>query len=136
MTTPAAERLYRAQHEHRFEGARPVVFNPHGRPPEELPAIYGFNNGGSDHWYSGVILAEDGTCLGGHACSHEAYMPADLGVIPGGLGQSRHAETFEPHYPDGYRMEFVSMDDVKGHAGLMEAYRKNQEQAKANADPE
>ena len=46
MTTPAAERLYLAQHAHEMEGRGWAVHNPHGKPLDELPVIYGFNNGG------------------------------------------------------------------------------------------
>ena len=124
MTTEAAARLYEAQHLVEWEGARIAVHNPHGKPIAELPVIYGFNNGGSNSWYSGVLLAADGTGLGGHVCSSEAYMPADLGVLEGSRAD-RH-EGFRKHYPEGYRMEFVPMNDVRSHAGLLDAYRLNQ----------
>lgn len=133
MTTPAAEALYLAQHRLSVEGKGWAVFNPHNRPLDELPVIYGFNNGGSPGWYSGVLLAEDGKYLGGHVCSHEGYMPHDLGVLEGSR-PDRH-ETFREHYPDGYRMEFVGLGDVRGHEGLAEAYRRNQA-AKDAPDPE
>lgn len=96
-----------------------AVFNPHGKPVETLPVIYGFNNGGSPGWFSGCLLAEDGTHLGGHICSHELYMPGDLGVIEGRRAD-RH-ETFRAHYPDGYRMDFVGYADVHQHSGLKAA---------------
>ena len=115
-----------------MEGKGIAIFNPHGRPVAELPIIYGFNNGGSPGWYSGCLIAADGMGLGGHLCSAEAYMPHDLGILEG-TRPDRH-ETFRAHYPDGYRMEFIPLEDVKrGHAGLLEAYRLNQilaEQAK------
>lgn len=124
MTTAAAAALYEAQHVYRHAGLRKAVFNPHGKPLDELPVIYGFNNGGSPGWMSAVLLAEDGTCLGGHCCSSEAYMPADLGVLEG-TRDDRHKD-FRKHYPDGYRMEFVRGADVKTHAGLAKAYQLNQ----------
>jgi len=100
-----------------------AIFNPHNKPIEELPVIYGFNNGGSPGWYSGVLLAEDGEGLGGHLCSHEAYMPGDLGCLEGSR-PDRH-EGFRQHYPDGYRMEFVGFDAVSNHPGISEACKKN-----------
>ena len=124
MTTPAAERLYQAQHLLEMEGRRVAHYNPHNRPIEDLPVIYGFNNGGSPGMYSAVLIAEDGVALGGHACSHECYMPGDLGILEG-TRPDRH-EGFRKHYPDGYRMEFVPGDQVKSHAGLMAAYQRNQ----------
>ena len=106
-----------------------AVYNPNEKPVEELPVIYGFNNGGGGCFLAGALLAEDGTGLGGHGCSSEYYMLSDLGILEGSR-PDRH-EDFKRHYPDGYRMDFVSINDVKGHAGLDKAYKLNQEQAKA-----
>lgn len=129
MTTAARERLYQAQHLVEMEGRAIAIFNPHNKPIEELPAIYGFNNGGAQGWYQAVLLADDGAVLGGHACSAECYMPHDLGILEGSR-PDRH-ETFRKHYPDGYRMEFVPGDQIKTHPGLEAAYQRNQERAKA-----
>lgn len=116
MTTAAAARLYEAQHLFAMEGRGWSVFNPHGKPIDSLPVIYGFNNGGEPGWYTGLLLADDGTCLGSHICSSEGYMPHDLGILAG-TRPDRH-EDFRAHYPDGYRMEFVGQADVLSHAGL------------------
>jgi hypothetical protein len=128
MTTPAAERLYLAQHLLKYEDKHWAVFNPNNRPLEELPAIYGFNNGGSPGWYSAVAIAEDGTCLGGHCCSHEGYMEGDLGIIEGAR-PDRHANDYQKHHPDGYRMEFVPSEEIESHEGLKAAFARNQEKA-------
>ena len=127
MTTRAAERLYLAQHLHKYEGKQWAVHNPQGRPLEELPVIYGFNNGGRPGWLSAVLLAEDGTHLGGHICSHEGYMLHDLGILEG-TREDRH-ETFRKHYPEGYRMEFIGLEDVKSHKGLDAACERHQKLA-------
>jgi hypothetical protein len=132
MTTKAAEALYEAQHVHAHEGKGYAMYNPHNKMPHELPTIYGFNNGGDHHFLSAVLLAEDGTGLGGHGCSSEAYMRADLGILEG-TRPDRH-ESFKEHYPDGYKMDFVPMDDVKTHKGLTAAYELNQEKAKQEND--
>lgn len=129
MTTPQAEAVYLARHLGEVAGRGYAVFNPHDMPLHELPVIYGFNNGGSPGWYNGVLLSEDGHCLGGHACSNEGYMPNDLGILEGSR-PDRH-ETFRQHYPDGYRMDFISASDVRGHAGLDAAYKLNQALAEA-----
>ena len=131
MTTEAAARLYAAQHIIENAGKSYAVFNPHNKPVEELPIIYGFNNGGSPNRYSAVLLAEDGTFLGSHICSDECYMPHDLGILEG-TRSDRH-ETFQKHYPDGYRMDFIPASEVKAHAGLEAAYKLNQEKAKSEA---
>lgn len=104
-----------------------AVFNPKDRPADELPVIYGFNNGGQPGLLNGVLIAEDGAYLGGHACSHEFYMPGDLGVIEGHR-PDRH-EKFRHHYPDGYRMEFVGHAQVKSHPGLDAACKRHAERA-------
>jgi len=123
MTTPARETLYLAQHLVGWEGRGYAFFNPHNRPLEELPIIYGFNNGGPPEFYRACLLAEDGAGLGDHICSHEAYMTADLGVLEGSR-PDRH-ETFREHYPDGYRMDFIPAPDVKTHPGLEAAYNRH-----------
>jgi len=139
MTTQAAERLYLAQHLYEHEGKGWAIFNPHGKPVQELPAIYGFNNGGSPGWYSAVAIAEDGACLGGHLCSAEGYMPHDLGILEG-TRLDRHEDAYQKHYPDGYRMVWVSSEELKGHSGIDEACRLNQlaaeKQKAADASPE
>ncbi len=123
MTTPAAARLYEAQHLCEWECRGWAVYNPHNKPRDELPVIYGFNNGGSPQWLSAVLVAEDGEGLGGHICSSEGYMPHDLGIIEGAR-PDRH-EGFREHYPDGYRMEFVSYANVPDHAALNLAFERN-----------
>ena len=123
MTTQAAEALYEAQHVFKHEGRNVAVFNPNGLPAQDLPVIYGFNNGGSPGWMFAELLAADGTHLGSHCCSSEAYMPADLGVLQG-TRPDRH-ETFKAHYTNGYRMEFVGHEFVDEHAGIKAAFALN-----------
>jgi hypothetical protein len=128
MTSPARQKLYEAQHMVEVEGRGWAVVNPHGKPVDELPIIYGFNNGGGGDWWHAELLAADGTHLGGHVCSSEGYMPHDLGVLEGSR-PDRHA-TFLAHYPDGYRMVFVGKDDVRSCAGLVMAFDLNQQKRK------
>ena len=134
MTTKAAEALYLAQHNVGMEGKEFAIYNPQGRPPTELPAIFGFNNGGSSGWYSAVLLAEDGTGMGSHCCSAEGYMKHDLGILEG-TRPDRH-ESFKKHYPDGYRMEWVETEVARehGHPGLELAIKRNSEMAPETAD--
>ncbi|OYW62712.1 MAG: hypothetical protein B7Z31_00130 [Rhodobacterales bacterium 12-65-15] len=129
MTTPAAAALYEAQHVYAHEGRPVAIHNPRNAPIESLPIIFGFNNGGSPGWMSAVLLAEDGTPLGGHLCSSETYMLADLGILQG-TRPDRHENDFQKHYPDGYRMEFVGGEDIAGHESLNAAI------ARANANKE
>ena len=124
MTTPAAAQLYLAQHKVTMEGRRFAVFNPHNKPIEELPIIWGFNNGGRPGWYCAQLISEDGHGLGAHICSDEGYMLHDLGILED-TRPDRH-ETFRKYYPDGYRMDFIPSEEVKTHEGLNKAYALNQ----------
>jgi len=126
MTTPAAAEQYLAEHLSAWRGKGYAVFNPHNKPIEELPVIYGFNNGGSPGWLHAVAIAEDGNALGGHVCSAEGYMPYDLGIIEGAR-DDRHEQSYRPHYPDGYRMDFVPFE----HEGLKLAIERNKALAAA-----
>ena len=119
MTTEAAARLYEAKHVLEWDGVPLAAYNPLSKPIEDLPVIYGFNNGGQEGGLSAVLMAEDGTSLGGHCCSSEGYMPHDLGCIEG-TRPDRHEE-FQKHYPGGYRMEFVGYKNVEKHEKLMAA---------------
>lgn len=120
MTTKSAERLYEAQHVHAHSHLKVAIYNPRNKPVRNLPVIYGFNNGSyGPGMFSAVLLAEDGKDMGGHLCSSEAYMPADLGVLEG-TRPDRH-EGFRKHYPNGYRMEFIGSDFIDDHKGLLAA---------------
>ena len=100
-----------------------AVFNPHNKDVDKLPVIYGFNNGGRSGFMYAQLIAEDGTTLGSHLCSSEGFMYGDLGILEGHR-PDRH-KTFQEHYPDGYRMDFVTYDEVKGHEALNKAFELN-----------
>ncbi len=124
MTTEAAAQHYLAEYLAACRDKGWAVYNPEGKDESTLPVIYGFNNGGSMGFMSAVAIAEDGTGLGGHCCSHEGYMPGDLGILEG-YRPDRHENDYKPHYPGGYRMEFVSSEDIPGHAKLNAAFALN-----------
>ena len=113
------------------QGRGEVVYNPHGKPIDELPLIMGFNNGGSPGWYQAVAVAEDGVVLGGHVCSHDCYMPHDLGIIEGSR-LDRHENSYRKHYPEGYRMEFIPQCALDGHPKLQAAIKAAKERDKAS----
>lgn len=123
MTTKAAEEYYLARHVYENEGKGYAMYNPSNRPINELPVIFGFNNGGSRAWLHAQLIAEDGTALGSHICSHESYMEHDLGVLEGSR-EDRH-EGFKEHYPEGYLMDFVGYEKVSTHKGLLKALENN-----------
>ena len=106
------------------------IYNPHNKKIEELPTIYGFNNGGSTGMLSAQLIAEDGTGLGGHCCSSEGFMYNDLGILEG-TRPDRH-EGFKKHYPNGYKMDFISYDEVQGHKKLNEAFKLNEKTTQRN----
>lgn len=120
MTTPEHAALYAAQHRVEHAHRAVAVFNPNDAPIDSLPFIYGFNNGGSIGMLHAVAISEDGEHLGSHLCSDECYMPHDLGILEG-TRPDRHEKDYRPHYPNGYRMAFVSYADVGGHEGIQRA---------------
>lgn len=119
MTTPQAAALYELEHIRAMKNKGYAVYNPNNKPLDELPVIYGFNNGGRTNFYQALSMAEDGTHLGSHLCSSESYILHDLGILEG-TREDRH-ETYRNHYPEGYRMDFVSFDNVQNHEKLMKA---------------
>lgn len=129
MTTKAAAAEYLHEHLLRYAGKPPVVFNPKELPLESLPAIYCFNNGGPPEFLQALAISADGKVLGDHCCSHEGYMPYDLGVIEG-TRPDRHEQSYQKHYPNGYRMEFVPSEDIDKHAGLLAAVKQAYENEK------
>lgn len=97
-----------------------AVFNPHDRPVDGLPVIFGYSHGGLPGDMVGILIAQDGAMMGSHVSSNEGFMPGDLGVLKDSR-PDRH-EDFREHYPKGYRMEFVSREEMeKGHAGVKAA---------------
>lgn len=106
------------------------IYNPNKANVDELPVIYGFsNNPPSDECgLEGLLLAQDGTFLGGHLCSSEAWMKTDLGIV-GNHRPDRHKD-FIKHYPDGYRMEFVPYSEIDDHVGLMTVIQESKRRAR------
>lgn len=64
---------------------------------ETLPAIYLFSNTRSGDGPA-YAIAEDGTVLGNHWCSHWGYMRHDL------HDRADRKAACEDHYPGGYRL--------------------------------
>ena len=89
------------------------------------PKIFGLCNGGSPGWYDALAMAEDGTVVAQHACSHPGWVRHDLGMD--GESTWKH-ELYAAHYPDGYELVFVPDAEVLTHPGLTAAYAANQEQ--------
>lgn len=119
MTTQEAAARYLAEHNRENSGRRVAVHNPHDKPLDQLPRIYGMVNGGYTGWLDCIAIAADGHILGGHVCSEEGYLPCDLGVLEG-TRADRHGE-YQKHYPDGYVMEHVPYINIKTHEGLQKA---------------
>lgn len=89
------------------------------------PAIYLFSNSrdGDGIAYS---MAEDGTVLGSHWCSHWGYMRHDL------HDRADRKAACEAHYPDGYRL-VVLMES--GSLPPAEVLERNRQQGEAEATP-
>lgn len=92
---------------------------------EQKKKIYCFNNGGPSDWLQAVAIAEDGTCIAGHICSAESFMPHDLGIT----SDWKH-DDYNEHYGEGnWELEWVPTAAVraKSHEGLQSALRLNEQ---------
>ena len=107
----------------RFTPPLPVACMAYKGDDMNKPKIFCFSNvvGGGDG--EALALAEDGTCLGSHWCSHESFVRVDLGVTEGSR-PDRH-KTYKEHYPDGYEMVFVPSSKVKNHPQIKIACELN-----------
>ena len=90
-----------------------------------MKKIFAFSNAGGGDGMA-YAMAEDGVVLGSHYCSHDGFVPGDLGVTEGSR-PDRH-ETYAKHCPEGYEMEFVPAGDIINHDGLQTALKLNQNQ--------
>jgi len=88
--------------------------------------IYCFSNTKNGGEGPAVAMGDDGVVLGGHFCSHEGFVPGDLGVTEGSR-PDRH-KTYKEHFPDGYEMEFVPVRELDSHEGLQKAFELNQKE--------
>lgn len=84
------------------------------------PAIYLFSN---SHDGDGIAyaMAEDGTVLGSHLCSHWGYMRHDL------HDRTDRRERCEAHYPDGYRLVVLGANELPP----AEVIERNRQQGEA-----
>jgi|ERR1051326_1850680 hypothetical protein len=91
--------------------------------------LYIFNNSpGNTDWNVCHSMADDGTHLGSHVCSHEHFMQYDL------HDRKDRLETILQHFNgEPYELELISADDVLSHAGLKEALRLNELQGQQAA---
>lgn len=86
----------------------------------DKPKAFVFCNSCSPDWHSFVALAEDGTVLAGHICSHHGFAAHDMGVGEDGWKRDLYAA----HYPDGFEVEYAEVTckaDAENHAGLKAA---------------
>lgn len=81
---------------------------------DSKPTIYVFCNSCSPQWHVAYALAEDGTGLASHVCSDHGWVIHDMGVS----GSDWKHDLYNAHYPDGWAIEYVDVDDIPGHAGL------------------
>ena len=103
------------------------AFNDRADDPQDssLPAVYLFStaDNGAGMAYS---MAEDGTVLGEHFCSHRGYMRHDLHDRPDRLA------AIQAHYPDGYRLVVLMGEGEVPPAEVMERNRLQAEQDAAD----
>lgn len=90
------------------------------------PKIFAFSNTVNGGDGEALAMAEDGTVLGWHLCSSEAWVSHDLGVTT-----RFHHDEYKAHYPNGFEMEFIEAADIDSHAGLQAASVLNKKQGEA-----
>ena len=88
------------------------------------PKIYCWINSGhgTDMQFT-VAMAEDGTCLGQHASSSEAWAKSDLGVYGETNVSARKLTAMREHYPGGF--DLVWLDDPRSDPGWRRAAELN-----------
>ncbi len=91
--------------------------------------IYAWCQGGNQHEFKGMWMAEDGVFLGKLYASTIQLLQFKMSDDP----VHWQLEMFRAHYPYGYRIEWVPMNQVRQHKGLMEAYSRNQTAGKLAA---
>lgn len=72
---------------------------------QSKPAIYLFSNSVDGDGVA-YAMAEDGTVLGSHFCSHWGYMRHDLHDRPD------RKQVCEEHYPDGYHLVVLGQREL------------------------
>lgn len=83
--------------------------------PEGAPIVYLFSNSRDGDGVA-YAMAEDGTVLGSHFCSHWGYMRHDL------HDRRDNGAAMREHYPDGYRLQVMG----PGESVPDEVYARNQ----------
>lgn len=116
-----------------------LVHNPHGKPVEELPIIYGAAVADlKDLGVGGKTITQEGMFLANWLSSNEEFLKSDLGIVEGGKASMK--VLFDRVYPDGYRTEYVSLKDHDTHpviGPILKAVEaKVDADIKLNASPE
>jgi len=93
------------------------IFNPHDKPIDELPTIYGFSKGNANETHFGCLLSEDGTLIHTKQSPTEFHLQYDLGILKD--TQYEMHKYLRVYYPDGYRMEFVPSWKILNHGKLL-----------------
>lgn len=88
---------------------------------DKKPKVFVFCSSCAPGWHYAVAIAEDGTCLADHLCSHHGYIAHDMGISEEGWKRDLYAA----HYPDGFDVEWVPNPRSGQHAGLDAAYALN-----------
>ncbi len=83
-----------------------------------------FKGGMSPNDVMGYALAEDGTALASHLCSHKGYAMSDMGWT----SKAKH-DIYTKFYPDGFELEWV--DEPENHSGWLAAIKLNKAKSKA-----
>lgn len=115
-----------------------ICFNPNGLPTDELPVVYGFDNGNSDDGFAiGVLIDADGERIAECETGDSEELQQELGLLgtPALMAAlSIHCYLNRKH-PDGYVTKFVKYEDVLKDPGLQEAIEKSGGNTAGQAEP-
>ena len=72
----------------------------------------------------GYALGEDGAGLASHLSSSEGFSRHDMGLT----SDWKH-DIYNKHYPDGFELEWIELDQLESHPGYQAALARNKAKA-------
>ena len=80
--------------------------------------------------HHGVAIAEDGHAIAEHWSSSHGWQMRDMGT----MDRNWQHDKYNEHYPDGWTVEYIELDDVATHEGLQVALVLNKDLKAADAE--
>lgn len=93
-----------------------------------MPKIFITAEETGPEWWYGIAVAEDGTVLAGHISSSKGFAIHDMGIN----SEWKHNK-YKEHYPDGYELEWIDIENIDSHEGWKTALERNKQQAESSS---